>query len=298
MKATPAAGEVRPLRHISVKCFNLCGNGAGPRSKQELFIEDTFKITFCLCGNLKFYIFRNGEKSESFLPAGQCCFHYCPRDCRCVECACGECTKNLQLVFPCQPLRALLGEGWLPPEFRNKNSCVHHMVREITPAMNRIVDRIKDTCLHGDGYDLFFLVKALELFWLFSRSKRESTAIQVKLCDREAIRKARFILENNLEEPPALKDLAPRVGMSLSKFKQLFPKACGVPPYAYLRKVRMEKARHLLITGAMNVTDAAMAVGYSSPSHFAKAFVRQFGVRPSNVQKSAGWMEKTDEWDG
>ena len=48
----------------------------------------------------------------------------------------------------------------------------------------------------------------------------------------------------------------------------------------YLRNLRLERAAELLRSGRSNVTEAAMAVGYSSLSHFSKAFAEMFGVCP------------------
>jgi AraC-like DNA-binding protein len=52
----------------------------------------------------------------------------------------------------------------------------------------------------------------------------------------------------------------------------------GIPKYIRLK--RIEKAGELLRSGKMNVTEAAMAVGYSSLSAFNKAFVEQMGCCP------------------
>jgi AraC-like DNA-binding protein len=255
-----------------------------PQTEQELLLEDICKLTFCLGGSLKLRVFRNGEQNEFFVPVGQCSFHYCPGPCRCVECACEKCAKILQLFFPCRDLRRLLGEHQLPPELKSKHGEAIHIVRKVTPAMSLIIDRIKDSVMRSHDCDLFMLAKALELLWLFSHAGNGIPDPGFNECDRKAIQKARFILERNLEAPPTIGDLAGRVGMSASKFKHLFPKVCGEPPYAYLRKVRMEKARDLLSRGKMNVTEVSMEVGYSSLSHFAKAFAKHFGVNPSQVR--------------
>jgi AraC-like DNA-binding protein len=46
----------------------------------------------------------------------------------------------------------------------------------------------------------------------------------------------------------------------------------------FLRNLRLERAAELLRSGRSNVTEAAIAVGYSSLSHFSKAFAEMFGV--------------------
>lgn len=104
--------------------------------------------------------------------------------------------------------------------------------------------------------------------------------------DRDVVGKSQFILESNLEDPPSLGELARQVGVSSAKLKQIFPKVCGMPPYTYLRKLRMEKAFSLLNGdgGEMNVTETAYSVGYNSLSHFSKVFESYFGIKPSKLR--------------
>ena len=54
----------------------------------------------------------------------------------------------------------------------------------------------------------------------------------------------------------------------------------GITIAQYLRKLRMEKAAELLKSGGFNVTQAALEVGYSSPSHFSQAFHEAYGCCP------------------
>jgi AraC-like DNA-binding protein len=49
----------------------------------------------------------------------------------------------------------------------------------------------------------------------------------------------------------------------------------------YLRQIRMERAAELLLGGRHNVTEVAMEVGYSSLSHFSKAFCTTIGCCPN-----------------
>jgi AraC-like DNA-binding protein len=49
----------------------------------------------------------------------------------------------------------------------------------------------------------------------------------------------------------------------------------------YVRQIRIERAAELLLEGRHNVTEAAMEVGYSSLSHFSKAFCTTIGCCPA-----------------
>jgi AraC family transcriptional regulator len=98
--------------------------------------------------------------------------------------------------------------------------------------------------------------------------------------NRERIQRVCFLIERDLENPPSLEMLAQEVGCSTFYLSRLFAKQTGMNIPKFLRKKRIDKAAALLKSGKMNVTDAAMAVGYSSLGSFTKAFVDQVGCCP------------------
>ena len=61
---------------------------------------------------------------------------------------------------------------------------------------------------------------------------------------------------------------------------RIFAQETGASIPKFLRMKRIEKAAAFIRSGKMNVTEAAMAVGYSSLGAFTKAFVEQMGCCP------------------
>lgn len=98
--------------------------------------------------------------------------------------------------------------------------------------------------------------------------------------NRERIERARYLLERDLENPPALDMLAREVGCSPFHLSRIFAEEAGMSIPRFLRTKRIERAAELLKTGRANVTEAAMVVGYNSLSAFNKAFVEQMGCCP------------------
>lgn len=84
----------------------------------------------------------------------------------------------------------------------------------------------------------------------------------------------------HLDEPVTVNDLAGRVCMSPSAFAHLFRESVGVSPYQFVKSVRLERARVLLVENGSTVSEAARNVGYSSLSHFINEFKRRYGVTP------------------
>ena len=98
--------------------------------------------------------------------------------------------------------------------------------------------------------------------------------------NRERVERVRYLVERDLENPPSLEMLAEEVGCSTFYLSRIFAQDTGASIPKFLRMKRIEKAAETLRTGRMNVTEAAMAVGYSSLSAFTKAFVEQIGCCP------------------
>jgi AraC-like DNA-binding protein len=103
---------------------------------------------------------------------------------------------------------------------------------------------------------------------------------RTKRVGRERIARVQEILLADLENPPLLADLGKQVGCSPFYLSRMFRQETGVTISSYLRRARMDRAAELLRAGDANVTEAAMTVGYSSLSHFSKAFAETFGCCP------------------
>lgn len=89
------------------------------------------------------------------------------------------------------------------------------------------------------------------------------------------------IMKTQIARPLTVAELAESACMSQSAFAHLFKEATGVSPYQFLKQLRLEHARKLLLDGR-NVSSAASEVGYSSLSHFIDEFRRYFGETPRN----------------
>lgn len=78
-------------------------------------------------------------------------------------------------------------------------------------------------------------------------------------------------------------DLAKENAMSISSFHRAFKRVTGDSPLQYLKKIRLDKAKGLLVHQKMRVNDAAFEVGYESASQFSREFKRYFKVPPSEA---------------
>lgn len=83
--------------------------------------------------------------------------------------------------------------------------------------------------------------------------------------------------------PPTIAELAKNATMSPSKLKSSFRQVYGSGLYEYFQKVRMQKARSLLLSRKYSVKEVGKRLGYTNLSNFALAFKKQFNMLPSKV---------------
>ncbi len=115
----------------------------------------------------------------------------------------------------------------------------------------------------------------------------ESSCDRQKCLGLERARKVVAILERDLADPPSLDEIGHEVGCSPFYLSRTFSREMGMTIPQCLRTLRMRYAAELLKSGRCNVTEAAMAVGYSSLSHFSQAFCQTIGCCP-NIYSSSG----------
>ncbi|RVU27674.1 helix-turn-helix domain-containing protein [Streptomyces antnestii] len=87
-------------------------------------------------------------------------------------------------------------------------------------------------------------------------------------------------VRENMSELLTVSDLAERVSMSSSAFSHLFREVTGKSPYQFVKEIRLNRARELLVEGELTVTQVSRAVGYGSTSHFINEFRSRFGATP------------------
>ncbi|MBT2232016.1 AraC family transcriptional regulator [Nonomuraea sp. NEAU-A123] len=86
------------------------------------------------------------------------------------------------------------------------------------------------------------------------------------------------MVEGDLAHDWTLAELAGAVALSPAYLVRLFKSATGLPPMAYLGRLRVETAADLLLRTDEPVTSIARAVGWPDQSHFARRFKAYFGL--------------------
>ena len=93
----------------------------------------------------------------------------------------------------------------------------------------------------------------------------------------------RLILEQNIDQPYTIKELARKVAMNECYLKKGFKTLVGRTIHEYQQELRIDKAKKLLQHEGRSVTEVANTLGYSSISHFSTAFKRITGMKPCEL---------------
>jgi AraC-like DNA-binding protein len=86
-------------------------------------------------------------------------------------------------------------------------------------------------------------------------------------------------------EPLRLGDLSSMANMSDHYFCRLFKSLTGKPPTEYINHLRLNKAVTLLRESDLNITEIAMAVGFSDSNYFSRLFKKYKHMSPSEMVK-------------
>ena len=92
-------------------------------------------------------------------------------------------------------------------------------------------------------------------------------------------------LQEHLSEEMSLSVLAEEFHLNPQYISQLFRNEIGVNFLAYLTSIRMEKARKLLLSTSLSVTEVADQSGYGDYRVFTKVFKKSEGVTPSQYRR-------------
>ncbi|MFZ6769667.1 AraC family transcriptional regulator N-terminal domain-containing protein [Undibacterium sp. Di26W] len=87
-------------------------------------------------------------------------------------------------------------------------------------------------------------------------------------------------LKRHYTENIAMDDLADKAHMSPSTFRQHFRTVAGMSPLQYLKHLRLQDARQLMLSEDIDASSAALRVGYESASQFSREYTRLFGAPP------------------
>jgi transcriptional regulator GlxA family with amidase domain len=107
---------------------------------------------------------------------------------------------------------------------------------------------------------------------------------QIGVGHESLIRVAR-LMEENIERPLSLDEIASATGLSRRQIERLFKRHLDCVPKRYYLQMRLRRARELLLQTSMPIIDITTACGFQSPPHFSRCYRAQYGCPPSTERQ-------------
>ena len=104
--------------------------------------------------------------------------------------------------------------------------------------------------------------------------------------ENEIIRKAQQYISAHIREKLSVPLVARMIDISPSYMTALFHKHLQISPGEYIRRVKLQESKQMIRENALNFTEIAMALQYSTVHHFSRQFKDNFGITPSEYAKS------------
>ena len=102
--------------------------------------------------------------------------------------------------------------------------------------------------------------------------------------DKQFLKQLHSIIQKNLSDSEfGVEDIGKQIGLSRVQLYRKVKAMTGSSVVDLLRKARLAKAKRLLESRSMSVSEVAYDVGFSAPSYFTKCFKDEFGMLPGDV---------------
>ncbi|MGN4126739.1 helix-turn-helix domain-containing protein [Lysinibacillus sphaericus] len=99
--------------------------------------------------------------------------------------------------------------------------------------------------------------------------------------EMDKVEAARLYLEQHVHEPISIQTLADSLKISTRHLLRTFKDRYGIGPQIYLQQLRIEKAKHYLLSNHYGIREIAISLGYEDEYYFSRAFKKETNMAPS-----------------
>jgi AraC family transcriptional regulator len=165
-------------------------------------------------------------------------------------------------------------------------------IRQLAEAL--AVEVLNDRFLSAERLEFMLLELVLSLLDAYL-VRDPASAWRGSRFEDSRIRRAISLLRARPSKELNIDDLASQVGLSRSRFYDLFQLCTGFSPRAYLDMLCLETAIARLASGEGRISDVSAELGFSAQSNFTRFFLQHVGVPPSEYRRSTSRKEPPRE---
>ena len=166
-----------------------------------------------------------------------------------------------------------VGRGEAPVKAMNVSSLDPDLLNAVVRIM-RLLEKPDEEAM------LLPLIKREIVFRLLKSNQGPRLAHIVAGGESRRISRAIENLRTHIDQPLRVENMARELGMSVSGFHHHFKSVTAMSPLQFLKQLRLQEARRLMLGEDMDAASAGFRVGYDDPSHFSREYKRHFGAPP------------------
>jgi len=184
----------------------------------------------------------------------------------------------------CGSFPAVFSAGGRP--FASGSEAITRRIRQLADTL--VIEVLNDQFLSHERLE--FMLQELMLSIVENYLARRQSSVRFwrgsPFADNR-IRKALALLRARPNKEINMNELARQVGLSRSRFYDLFQLSTGRSPRSYLDMLCIESAISKLSSGTGRIAEVSAALGFSAQSNFTRFFQQQVGIPPSKYRRAA-----------
>jgi|SRR5271157_1629721 len=104
------------------------------------------------------------------------------------------------------------------------------------------------------------------------------------------------LIDHDLRAKHEPRAMAKHVKLSISRFYDIFRNETGTVPARYIRDLRLQQAKRLLLSSHLSVKEIADCVGIQDVSHFVRDFEKRYGISPRRFRLEFGFPRVSEPY--
>lgn len=171
-----------------------------------------------------------------------------------------------------------------------KGIYLYHMDSQATRIAGQLLDNLHTETKSGDHHSsarrLARLILVIEHLARHLPPESTAAAPRASVPPRPPlVLQAVRLLDQHLAHPWQTRELAERLGVDVSYAIRLVKQTTGLPPLAYLARLRAETAAGMLVRSQQPITEIGRQVGWPEPAYFARRFRCYFGLSATEYRR-------------
>lgn len=188
---------------------------------------------------------------------------------------------GLRLTFDPREISQLMADSQLPPP-RTQQSSRGMATGEVELPLINAFQRLVDLLNSEQDIPILAPIIQREIIYRLLVGEQGLQLRKIAAAGSQSQQIARAIewLKGNFSQQLRIEDLAEKASMSTSTFHHHFRTMTALSPLQYLKQVRLQEARRLMLAEHLDSATASFQVGYESPSQFSREYSRLYGMPP------------------